>query len=197
MHDAEDWVLPPEIRPRKPLRGQLTLFDMFEENDVCVEIEKWLPIITEGVKPNHYEISNWGNVRSCDRKVATRTGIKNFRGQKIATHPCGNGYLRVRFSGDFGNLKCSSRAKTNKMYSVHVLVAEAFVGPPPHPDMMVDHGDSDKQNNRADNLQWVTPIENARRAKQAKPARLPFKDDDDVQRKTTYKRPSSSTDSDW
>lgn len=43
---------------------------------------------------------------------------------------------------------------------VHRIVATAFHGPQPSPDHVVDHIDTNRQNNRADNLRWVTRLEN-------------------------------------
>ena len=43
---------------------------------------------------------------------------------------------------------------------VHRIVAFAFLGLPPTPQHVVDHIDTNKQNNRPDNLRWVTKLEN-------------------------------------
>ena len=53
-----------------------------------------------------------------------------------------------------------------KLY-VHNVVAEAFHGPKPADNYLVDHIDCNKLNNRPDNLEWVTRSENARRSAQA------------------------------
>ena len=56
-----------------------------------------------------------------------------------------NGYLRVKING--------------KTYSVHRLIAEAFLE---NLDCksQVNHIDFDRGNNRVENLEWVTPSEN-------------------------------------
>lgn len=51
----------------------------------------------------------------------------------------------------------------SKIKLVHVLVAEAFIGPRP-PGREVNHRDGDKFNNLPGNLEWTTRLENVRHA---------------------------------
>ena len=44
---------------------------------------------------------------------------------------------------------------------VHRIVAYAFLGEPPTPQHVVDHIDTNRQNNRPENLRWLTKLENA------------------------------------
>lgn len=44
---------------------------------------------------------------------------------------------------------------------VHRIVATAFQGEPPTPEHVVDHIDTNRRNNRPDNLRWLTRLENA------------------------------------
>ncbi|MDR2908079.1 MAG: HNH endonuclease [Bacteroidales bacterium] len=44
---------------------------------------------------------------------------------------------------------------------VHRIVATAFLGDPPTKEHVVDHIDTNKKNNRPENLRWVTRLENA------------------------------------
>jgi len=44
---------------------------------------------------------------------------------------------------------------------VHRIVATAFHGDPPDPKYVVDHIDSNRMNNRPENLRWLTRLENA------------------------------------
>src|SRR4051812_8750616 len=43
---------------------------------------------------------------------------------------------------------------------VHRIVATTFHGEPPTPEHVVDHIDTNRANNRAENLRWVTRLEN-------------------------------------
>jgi len=43
---------------------------------------------------------------------------------------------------------------------VHRIVAFAFLGKPPKNDYVVDHIDTNRRNNRPENLRWVTKLEN-------------------------------------
>lgn len=44
---------------------------------------------------------------------------------------------------------------------VHRIVCTAFHGPEPEPNMVVDHIDTNRCNNRPENLRWLTRLENA------------------------------------
>ena len=91
-----------------------------------------------------YQISNMGRVKSFKADPNGRIlSIKNSKGD----------YLNIVLC--HGNKRRSVK--------VHRLVAEAFV-PNPHNKPEVNHIDGNKQNNRADNLEWVTRAENHRHA---------------------------------
>lgn len=89
------------------------------------------------------------------RYFATESGdIFNKDGMKVKPFVSKRGYLRVKLH--IGN----SRYKN---YSVHVLVATAFI---PNPDNLpqVNHKDGNKLNPSVDNLEWSTQSENIRHA---------------------------------
>lgn len=90
---------------------------------------------------NTYHVSNLGRVRGL------RNNILN-QGQNPS------GYLVLSINTSSGH----------KTVQVHRLVATAFYGEPPQPDMVVDHKDRSKTNNAASNLEWVTSSENSKRA---------------------------------
>ena len=106
-----------------------------------------------------YEVSNYGNVRS----LGTVSHVKRrgyeldipHPGKVLKQHERSHGYLSVCLYGRGGN-KRNFRHK-----SVHRLVAEAFIENP-RGCTEINHIDENKQNNRADNLEWVTRKENIR-----------------------------------
>ena len=100
--------------------------------------EVWKPVKGyEGL----YEVSSLGRVRSVKRNLV------------MHPQPRKHGYLGIQLHGRGGN------AKGFKTLSVHRLVAEAFI---PNPNNLpeVNHIDEDKTNNRAENLQWISHIDN-------------------------------------
>lgn len=92
----------------------------------------------------NYEISSYGNVRSRDRCIV-RNGRTCFVKGVLLKQYLGKGYKRVALYD--GNRE----SRTN--YSVHRLVAEAFI---PNPDNLpeINHKDENKLNNNVDNLEW-------------------------------------------
>lgn len=97
--------------------------------------EIWVPV----ANCDGYHISNLGRVKSCKRSTP------KLKPQYIDKY----GYSIVV-------LTVENRTVTRK---VHRLVAEAFI---PNPDNKpyINHKDENKLNNRVDNLEWVTPLEN-------------------------------------
>jgi hypothetical protein len=116
---------------------------------------------TEG----RYQVSNMGRVKSLQRKV-WRLGKGNVRVERTVNEAIlsksitNHGYPYVLMSVDNKNMP----------KVVHRLVAEAFVEVPKrlsHIDrskLVVDHINFDKNNSRADNLQWLTQEENLKRS---------------------------------
>lgn len=104
-------------------------------------IEKWKPIRGyEGL----YEISNFGHVKSLKRVIGYKyKGKRVWKERLLSICPNGSGYLVVAL---YKNGK-------RKMFSVHRLVADAFVPNPNHYDI-VNHKDENPLNPHADNLEW-------------------------------------------
>ena len=89
-----------------------------------------------------YEISSLGRVKNLNYKGSGKEKI-------LKNTECSNGYLRV------GLIK---NGKT-KMFRVHRLVAEAFI-PNPEGKPCIDHINTIRNDNRIENLRWVTYEEN-------------------------------------
>ena len=104
-----------------------------------MEEEIWKPIKGyEGL----YEISNLGRVKSLNyRKTGKEKILKNIERS--------NGYLMVNL---YVKGKC-------KKFSVHRLVAETFI-PNPEGKPCIDHINTIRNDNRVENLRWVTHEEN-------------------------------------
>lgn len=84
----------------------------------------------------HYEISNYGEVRNCEGKI-------------LKASKAGAGYSKVNLWKD----------GEKKQKYIHRLVAEAFV-PKPEKNVEVNHKDGDKNNNAVENLEWCSRSEN-------------------------------------
>lgn len=95
-----------------------------------------------------YQVSNYGNVKSCDRYVFAGAG-SNHKTQHIKER-----LLSKKGGAKYIQVSLSKNGKT-KPFLIHRLVAEAFI---PNPDNLpcVNHKDENKHNNNADNLEWCT-----------------------------------------
>ena len=107
-----------------------------------------------------YQVSNLGRVRSLDRLVPAACALS--KGNQVVNYLRKGKILTGHWAGTKGNeYKYVGLSKDDKpkYLRVHRLVAKAFV---PNPDNLpeVNHIDEDKSNNRADNLEWVTRIQN-------------------------------------
>ena len=106
-----------------------------------------------------YQVSNFGRVKSLSRFVKyskqnyhSKSFIKKIEG-KILKPAMRSGYHKVVLC------KSSGRSKKHKQFSIHRLVAAAFL----HNERqlpVVNHKDGIKTNNHYTNLEWVTVSEN-------------------------------------
>jgi hypothetical protein len=79
----------------------------------------------------------------------------------VLRHPHINGRLRPNDNQwTFGKLNSKTGYLEIASVRIHRIVAMAFYGEPPTKDHVVDHIDTNKQNNRPENLRWVTRLEN-------------------------------------
>lgn len=116
--------------------------------------EEWRDVIgTDGM----YQVSSLGHIRSYNNKHYA----KMQRPRYINGHSL-RGYVQVYISG--------------KMKLAHRLVAEAFI-PNPENKPFINHKDGIRNNNRVDNLEWVTQSENMKHSydvlKQSLPPGVP------------------------
>src|SRR5437588_752798 len=117
---------------------------MESSDDKNEAAEVWRPVVGH---ENRYEVSNLGRVRSI--KSRARRGPGRLVGSLNRA-----GYKYVRLSDDDG---------TSRLKEVHRMVLDAFHGP--RPLLVPDHLNDERSDNRIQNLEWVTPSENSRRAK--------------------------------
>lgn len=97
----------------------------------------------------YYMVSDNGIIKSIDRKIMTKSGIRFFKGTKLKPYIDKDGYLRVGLH----------KNNTSKTIPIHRLVAETFI-PNSENKPTVNHIDGNKQNNCVENLEWATYQEN-------------------------------------
>ncbi len=114
------------------------------------------------VECNKYEVNYFGDIRHKVRK------------QILKGRPNKNGYLYVQFVIN----------GKRKNFAIHRIVANAFI-PNPNHKPEVNHKDSNKSNNKIENLEWVNSSENKKHSynygfrkthQQSKPVRQFTKD---------------------
>lgn len=113
-----------------------------------------------------HEVSNLGNVRSKDRvsnvssdNLGGNEGHRDYKrvlkGRMLKPN---NTYIKRRGSTEYKQ-GYSYVSINNRTYTIHRLVAEAFIPNDANkPD--INHLDGNKHNNRVDNLEWCTKSEN-------------------------------------
>ena len=95
-----------------------------------------------------YMVSNTGLVK----RIRFINGKHNFEKERLLKPTINkDGYMFVRL--------CKNGKSKNMR--IHKLVANTFLG---ESKLQVDHIDGNKQNNNLDNLEYVTPKENTKRA---------------------------------
>lgn len=134
--------------------------------DVEINSKKWLSLDNllneewrdikgyEGL----YQISNYGRVKSIERKLPCNIKNNEFRIKKAVIK-------KIRYDKD-GYCKvmlCKYGVKNGKNNFIHRLVAQAFI-PNLNNYNIVNHIDGIKNNNKSYNLEWCTIKENVHHA---------------------------------
>ena len=99
-----------------------------------------------------YQVSNLGRVRCC--RDYHRQLTDNWRILNPSIDKDGYFYVTMSRADEYPRKRFHKR--------VHRIAADTFLGP--HPDLVINHIDGNKQNNDINNLEWVTAEENSTRA---------------------------------
>ena len=106
-----------------------------------------------------YFVSNFGKVYS----DSPRRGF-----YELTPRPNKDGYLRVALKKagvkrETGSTRNQGKGKTFQR-SVHLLVAEAFLGPKPNPKSQVDHINNQRDCNHINNLRYISSSDNVKKS---------------------------------
>ena len=110
-------------------------------------IEFWKAV----VGADGYEVSSMGRVRSVPRTTVLSNRTMRYKGKILATNLNSMGYPRAWVSTGVGQ-------RINRL--IHIMVAEAFLGPRPE-GREVCHNDGSSKNAEFSNLRYDTPSGNA------------------------------------
>ena len=124
-----------------------------------MEQEIWKPVlgVNDGLYDGYYEVSNFGRFKMLPRLLRHSKGMRVSK-EKIVQGCNRNGYRTVSFKKD----------GVKRTIDVHILVARAFINNPnPKKFKIVNHLNSDRADNRAENLEWCDHSRNAKHAYEA------------------------------
>lgn len=124
-----------------------------------MEQEIWKPVlgVNDGLYDGYYEVSNFGRFKMLPRLLRHSKGMRVSK-EKIVMGTNSHGYKIVSFKKD----------GIKKTLHVHTLVARAFIDNPfPDKFKIVNHLNSDRSDNRVENLEWCDYSRNAKHAIEA------------------------------
>lgn len=100
-----------------------------------------------------YQVSNFGNVKSLDKKTKNKNGYRIIKGKILKSKLDNHGYLRIGLT----------KNNKQKFYLIHRLVAIAFL-PNQNNYPIINHIDGNPLNNYIENLEWCTYSYNIKHA---------------------------------
>ena len=96
-----------------------------------------------------YQINRNGEIRSLSHYTKFKNRTSYHKGKLLKMHDNGRGYFKVALCKD----------GKQKMFYIHRLVAGTFIDNPNNYPQ-VNHINGNKKDNRVENLEWVTDLEN-------------------------------------
>lgn len=104
----------------------------------------------------YYQVSNFGRVKSLERRVPFRNGFRHIKEKILKQSKDCNGYSVV----------CLNKDGVGNVFMVHKLVAIHFLNHKPCGyEVVVDHIDNNPSNNRSSNLQLISQRDNCSKDK--------------------------------
>lgn len=103
----------------------------------------------------YYQISNYGRVKSLERYRYIGKNLQLVKNKILKTR-LWKGYINVK-------LNTNSSHEKEKVFAIHRLVAIAFI-PNPESKPCVNHINGIRDDNRIENLEWVTIKENVNKS---------------------------------
>jgi hypothetical protein len=103
-------------------------------------MENWKKLVIDNIE-YHYEVSNFGNIRSTLTKKILKPCLRN-------------GYLAVTI--------CKNNIK--KTYNIHQLIMLIFIGKKENDKIIINHKNGNKEDNNINNLEYVSYKENTAHA---------------------------------